>query len=244
MKALIVEDEVMAADRLAKMVRETEPDIDITAILESVEDTVAYLSKHDSPDFILMDIQLSDGISFEIFDLVNITCPVIFTTAYDEYALDAFRIHAMDYLLKPIKSGELAGVLGRLHDMRNRPNDLVKQLDYPGQTKKVLVKLGQNLKVLALNEAAFYYSENKITFYMDVGGKRYPVDFSLDKLESMLNANQFFRVNRQYIVNEKSITNMVTYSINRIKLHLQPSPPDDVIVSKDKASRFRKWLVN
>lgn len=243
MNIVIVEDEHMAANRLTKMVQETDDNLEVVSVLESIEDAVEYFNSNEMPDLIFMDIQLADGVSFEIFDLVEISCPVVFTTAYDEFAVKAFRVHAIDYLLKPIKSVDIQNVIGRVQKLATPIIDRIRRLQYPGQEKKVLVKLGQKLKVLNLNEAAFYYSENKISFYMDKEGKRFPVDYSLDRLEELLNMDNFYRVNRQYIVNETSIEDMVTYSVNRIKLHLKPIPPDDVIVSKDKVSRFRKWLV-
>jgi DNA-binding LytR/AlgR family response regulator len=243
MKIVIIEDEQMAANRLVKMLQDMNADCEIAAILESVQDSVAYLKTKETPDLILMDIQLADGISFEIFDMVDIDCPVVFTTAYDEYALKAFQVHAVDYLLKPIKKDELTNTLLRIKDTNQTQQETIQQLDYPGKSKKVLVKLGQHLKVLSLDEAAFYYSENKMSFYMDAHGKRFPLDLSLDRVEEMLDVKRFFRVNRQFIINDKYIQNMVTYSVNRIKVTMSPEAPDEVIVSKDKVSRFRKWLV-
>ena len=244
MNVLIIEDERIAAQRLAKLLTELDENIQVSNFIEGVEEAVQYLKDNIEPDVIFMDIQLADGISFEIFDLIQITCPVIFTTAYDEYALEAFRVHALDYLLKPIKRPEVAAVLDRLSTHQIRSNNDLTNFGHPAQVKKVLIKLGHRLKVITLNEARFYYSENKITFYMGDEGKRYPLDLSLDKLEAEIDPNQFFRVNRQFIVNQEAIKGMVSYSANRIKLQLEPNPPSDVIVSKDKVSRFRKWLVS
>ena len=244
MKVVVIEDEKMASKRLVKMIAKLDKDIEVAAVLEGVEESVKYIDANGCPDLFIMDIQLSDGISFEIFDLSDVTCPVIFTTAYDEYALKAFKVHALDYLLKPIKESELTEAIDRFQDIHASQSESVRQLSYPGKSKKLLVKIGHNLKVLELDEAAYYYSESKISFFMDKDGKRYPVDYSLDRLEKLLNPNRFFRVNRQYIINEDSIQNMVSYSTSRIKLHVQPEPRNDVIVSKEKASRFRKWLVS
>ena len=243
MKVVIIEDEKMAANRLVKMMTKINDNIDIVAVMDGVEESVNHIEMNGCPDLFIMDIQLSDGISFEIFDLTDVTCPVIFTTAYDEYALKAFKVHALDYLLKPIKEAELKEAIDRFQHLQTTANESIRQLAYPGKSKKILVKIGHNLKVLELDQAAYYYSESKISFFMDKDGKRYPVDYSLDRLEKFLNPNQFFRVNRQYIVNEASIQNMVSYSTSRIKLHVEPEPREDIIVSKEKASRFRKWLV-
>ena len=184
----------MAANRLSKMLTEINSDLHIVALLKSVEESASYFQNNEMPELIFMDIQLSDGISFELFDLISITCPVVFTTAFDEYALKAFQVHAMDYLLKPIKKTDLEHVIHRFYDQQLSVNENRDALQHPEQTKKILIKLGQTLKVLTLNHAHFYYSENKITFYMDEEGKRYPIDYSLDSLEQLLDSNAFFRV--------------------------------------------------
>jgi len=242
MNVIIIEDERMAANRLAKMLTELNGEINVVEIFEGVEDSVQFFSKNQSPDAIFMDIQLSDGISFEIFDMVDITCPVIFTTAYDEYALNAFKVNALDYLLKPIKREDLAKAVDRLHQKNETSQPLA--LNHPDKSTKVLIKMGHKLIVLKLNDAAYYYSQDKITFHINEPKKRYPVDYSLDKLESELSDQQFFRVNRQFIVNRDSIKTMLSYSANRIKLELEPEPPKEVLVSKDRVSSFRKWLVS
>lgn len=244
MKILIVEDEPMAAQRLQTMVEAVVDNAEIVAKLESVQDTADYLSKDVSLDVILMDVQLADGISFEVFDMISVDAPVIFTTAYDEFAVDAFRVHAMDYLLKPVKQNELKLALERCQDLVVKQNMTVQTaLDHPKKAEKVLIKMGQRLKVLELAQASYYHSENKITFFIHPDGKRYVVDFSLDALESKLSTSAFFRINRQFIINRAYIENMTSYSANRIKLDMSPSCAEDVIVSKDKVSRFRKWLI-
>ena len=244
MKIGIVEDEPMAAKRLMNLLTSIDSEIEVACILSSVEEAATYFQNAEYPDLLLMDIQLSDGISFELFDLLNITCPVAFTTAFDEYAINAFRVHAMDYLLKPIKKDDLRDVLTRLNQGKLEVSDNVKKLDHPAQTKKVLIKLGQSLKVLTLDSAAYYYSENKISFYMSAIGKRYPLDLSLDRLEEVLDVRRFFRIKRQFIVNQEHIKAMVSYSVSRIRLDMDPASKVELIVSKDKVSRFRKWLVS
>lgn len=243
MKVLIVEDEMMAAQRLKNMISAIDASIEIIDVLEGVEDTVRYLEEHDSPDLIFMDIQLSDGISFEIFNLTTVGSPVVFTTAYDNYAINAFRVQALDYLLKPIKKDELLIAIDRAKSNEVKKVDKSNDLNHPNQIKKILIKLGQNLKVLTLDEATLYYSENKISFYLNKDGRRYPIDMSLDRLEGVLDPKKYFRVNRQFIVKQESIVNMVSYSVNRIKLLIEPDSKHEIIVSKDKVSRFRKWLV-
>ncbi len=244
MTIVIIEDERMAANRLVKMLNEINPQIEVEATLGSIEETTAYFQNNAYPDLMLMDVQLSDGISFDLFDLLEIKSPVVFTTAYDEYAIQAFRVNASDYLLKPIKKKELKEVLDRQYEKINEKILDQDSFDHPLRTRKVLIKMGQSLKVLTLDEAAYYYSENKITFYMSAEGKRYPIDFSLDKLEEELDSQHFFRVNRQFIIRQDNIVKMTSYSTNRIKLTMNPNSSNEIIVSKDKVSRFRKWLVS
>lgn len=234
----------MAANRLKKLILQVNPEAQFKQVLPSVEEAVHYFQNEAMPDILFMDVHLSDGISFELFDLVNITCPVVFTTAFDEYALDAFRVHAAAYLLKPFKVDQVAEVIHRLSAERSTNDTTDQRWDHPQKAQKILIKKGAKLIVLDLGEAAYYMSENKMTFYVDASGQRYVVDQSLESLERSLNANHFFRVSRQFIINRPYIGEMTSYSASRIKVTMDVSGKDDeIIVSKDKVSRFRKWLV-
>lgn len=249
MKILIIEDEQAAIRRLRKLLPEIRQDCEVLDALSSIEASVAWLASHASPDVILMDIHLADGSSFEIFNKLEVRAPIVFVTAYDEYALKAFRVNAIDYLLKPIKKEELAAALKKVADgqMAHEPPEvLMEKLTEAGflkPTKRILVKMGQSLKMIDLNEVAYYYSRDKISFAVLPENKRYPLDFSLDHIEQQVDPSRFFRINRQFIVNLESIQEMIAYSKSRVKLILTPPSEEDTIVSKERSPEFKKWLV-
>ncbi len=251
MKALIVEDENAAARRLEKLLLEINPGIVVLQRLDSVETTVAWLQNNPAPDLMFLDIQLADGSSFDIFEHVNIGCPVIFTTAFDEYALQAFKVHTIDYLLKPIKSNELAAALEKYSKLYPVPtpdyNGLLDTLRKTGTAKylqRMLIKLGNSIKLVDMNDAAYFYTRDKITFLVTRStGKRFAVDFPLDKLENMLDPEVFFRINRQFIVNIHGIKEMHPYSKSRVKVVLEPHIDQETIVSTERSSDFKRWLV-
>jgi two-component system, LytTR family, response regulator LytT len=235
MKVLIIEDEPAAARRLSKMLLEIEPAAQILACLDSVEQSLAWLADNPPPDLILMDIQLADGHSFEIFRHLDVESPVIFTTAYDEYALQAFRVHALDYLLKPIKRDELDQAIQRLRPRMERGVRLQ-------WNQRFVIRTGPNLRVVELREAAWFYTENKIAWLVARSGKRYALDHTLEKLEEMLPPEQYFRINRQMIVFIGAIQEMHTVSKSRLKLRLEPAADMDAVVSAERSPAFRKWL--
>lgn len=249
MDILIIEDEQAAARRLEKQILAIHPNAQIIGKLDSIEASLDWLSSHPMPDLVLLDIHLADGASFEIFKHTEITCPIIFTTAYDQYAIQAFRVNAVDYLLKPIKPEELAGALDKVS---NRKTFNLQRLDYKKlsqalradtYSRRFLVKIGQSIKVIDVAEAAYFYSEDKITFVVIKEGKRYPVDYSLEKLEDMLDPRLFFRVNRQIIVGLDAIKEMYAYSKSRVKIELEPASDFEVIVSTERSPHFKKWLI-
>jgi two-component system LytT family response regulator len=249
MKILIIEDEQAAVRRLQKLLGEISPQYEVIGALSSIESAVDWLQHHPSPDIILMDIHLADGSSFDIFDQVDITAAVIFATAYDEYALKAFKVNAIDYLLKPIKQNELEQAMLKVansNKSREQQVDLIQKLAEAGfikKNKRILVKMGQAIKLIDLEEVAYFYSRDKITFAVLPGNKRYPLDQSLDQLEQMINPTHFFRINRQFIVKMESIDEMIAYSKSRVKLKLNPPAEADAIVSKERSPEFKKWLV-
>jgi two-component system LytT family response regulator len=247
MNVLIIEDESAAARRLEKMIAELRPDIQVLQQLDSVESTVQWLKEHPAPDLMLMDIQLADGISFEIFEQVEVRCPVIFTTAYDEHALQAFKVNAVDYLLKPIKVVEIKKALDKFEQNYQQHNwsQLLKDLQHRhNYLRRLLVRLGNSMKVVDMSETAYFYTRDKITFLVIKGsGKRYPVDYPLEKLESLLDPEQFYRVNRQAIVSLGAIREMHPYSKSRVKVLLDPAADLEIIVSSEKAADFKKWLL-
>ena len=249
MNVLIIEDEQAAVRRLQKLLSEINKDMTVLAALSSIELAVDWLKSNAAPDVILMDIHLADGSSFEIFQNVEISAPVIFVTAYDEYALKAFKVNAIDYLLKPIKKEELAQALKKVAAKVQGGEDegsLLQKLAEAGLMKKarrILVKMGQSIKMIDLNQVAYFYSRDKISFAVLPENKRYPLDYSLDQLDQMIDSERFFRINRQFIVNMDSIDEMIAYSKSRVKVKLKPATEEDAIVSKERSPEFKKWLV-
>lgn len=249
MKILIIEDEQAAARRLQKLLADIDASYEILDVISSIESAVNWLQSHETPDLILMDIHLADGSSFEIFDKISVTSPVIFATAYDEYALKAFKVNAIDYLLKPIKQADLENALKKVKtgtDKKESNEDLIHKLEEAGlirKTKRILVKMGQSIKLIDLDQVAYFYSRDKISFAVLPGNKRYPLDQSLDQIEHMLDPAHFFRINRQFIVKMEAIEEMIAYSKSRVKLKLNPNTEEDAIVSKERSPDFKRWLV-
>ncbi|MEI6408442.1 MAG: LytTR family DNA-binding domain-containing protein [Bacteroidota bacterium] len=252
MKILIIEDEQAAARRLEKLLLEIAPESEILDRLESVEASVEWLQQNPSPDLIMLDIHLADGASFEIFEHVELKCPIIFTTAYDEYALQAFKVNAVDYLLKPIKSTELSAAIAKFKDLHlakpapdlNALLNSIRKHESPSYLRRMLIKLGNSIKLVDMSDAAYFYTKDKITFLVVRStGKRFPVDYPLDKLESMIDPKDFFRINRQFIVQIHAIKEMHPYSKSRVKIDLDPATDLETVVSTERASEFKKWLV-
>jgi two-component system LytT family response regulator len=249
MKILLIEDEAAAARRLEKMLHELLPEAAIQARLDSVENTVLWLQNNPAPDLILLDIHLADGASFEIFEHVKVTAPVIFTTAYDEYALRAFQANAVDYLLKPIKTNELAAALDKYKRFFAAPDyaDLLRALRQreavPDYLRRMLIRLGNSMKLVNVDDAAYFYTKDKITFVVTrSNGKRFPVDYPLDKLETLLDPAVFFRINRQFIVQVTAIREMHPYSKSRVKVDLDPPTDLETVVSTERSAEFKRWL--
>jgi DNA-binding LytR/AlgR family response regulator len=253
MKILIIEDEAPAARRLAGLVRDARPDAEILEIIDSVESAAKWLAAHRSPDLIFMDIQLADGLSFDIFGRVEVKAPVIFTTAYDEYALKAFKVNSVDYLLKPVDPEELSNSLRKLQTLRDQfapPLDaavlrsLVQSLrpDQPQFKTRFLVRFGDKLVFIQADDVAYFIAEDKYVFVITRDNKKYPLDHTLDELDTMLDPSVFFRLNRKFISHLKSIQSIHTYFNGKLKLHLVPAEPEEVTVSRERAALFKKWL--
>ncbi len=245
MQIVIIEDEKAAAARLEKMILKILPNSKIIDCLDSVESSIEWLINNRTPDLIFIDVQLADGISFEIFSHVKMDCPIIFTTAFDQYAIDAFKVNAVDYLLKPIKLRELERAVDRAKTRTNpgRLTSLSKALSSNLSPKRILVRLGTSLQVIDFEDAAYFYSKDRTTFLHTFKDRRYPVDWSLDRLESILDGERFFRINRQCIINLKAIAKMHSYSKSRVKIELNPKSEHDTIVSVERSANFKRWLV-
>lgn len=244
----IIEDEPLAAKRLDRMMKELRPDAAMTNELDSIESFLNDWENKPHPDLLLMDIHLSDGLSLEIFNLIEVDTPVIFTTAYDEHAIQAFSANAIDYILKPVKKEKLKQAIRKLEDkekMYTTQKEVLKKLSGEVQEAaeiRFLIKVGQKLKLLKASEVAYFYTESKITFACTKDDHRYPLDFSLEQLDEELPDPQFFRINRQYIINLDAIDEMYTYSKSRVKVKLRPEAPSDTIVSTDRSRNFKNWL--
>lgn len=251
MKILIIEDENAAARRLEKLLAEIEPEAVVLQRLDSVEASVLWLQGNPQPDLILLDIHLADGSSFEIFEHVTVTCPIIFTTAYDEFALQAFKVNAVDYLLKPIKTNELSAALDKYKRVFKAVTqdysallDTLRKQTGQNYLRRMLIRFGNSIKLVDMADAAYFYTKDKITFLVSrSSGKRFPVDYPLDKLEGMLDPATFFRINRQFIINVAAIKEMHPYSKSRVKVELEPNTDLETIVSTERSAEFKKWLV-
>lgn len=250
MRVLLVEDEDLAAWSLISKLQRLDPAIEVVATLDTVAATVAWLRQNPVPDLAFFDIQLADGLSFEIFEQAKVPCPIIFTTAYDAYALRAFKVNSVDYLLKPVDQDDLARAFSKLRQLQGPAAldaDTVQQMVamlQPRQYKnRFLVKIGDHLTAVAAAEADFFFGENKIVWLRHQNGRKYPVDYTLEQLEEMLDPERFFRLNRQYIATIGVIKDVVTYSNSRLKVLLKdPLGTDDVLVSRDKVDAFKNWL--
>jgi two-component system response regulator LytT len=246
---LIIEDEPSSAQRLKKLAEEIDTETNVLEILDSIASTVDWFQKHTEPDLILSDIQLADGLSFEIFKEIAISCPVIFTTAYDQYAIQAFKVNSIDYLLKPIKKTELAEAIRKYKKIQpSLPSFdlalLTSMIDRAGKDylKRIMIRIGQQIKVVEVKDIAYIYIEEKIVFAVSFTKNRYPMDLSLDQLEKQLDPERFFRINRAFIVSLESIETMLTYSKARIKIRLKPPCELETITSTERSAEFREWL--
>ena len=227
MKTLIIEDEAAAVRRLSKLILDIDSSIEIVDDLDSIEHTLDWLKNNPLPDLIFMDIHLADGASFEIFNHYDIPKPIIFTTAYNEYAIQAFKVNAIDYLLKPIKKAELETALDKYRRLSKSPEfdyrALAKEMNRDDYNKRFLIRFGQQIRVVEMRDCAYFYTQDKVTFLVTKKGKRYPIDYSLEKIEEMADPHGFFRINRQFIVNIEAINEMYAYSKSRVKIDLNPS---------------------
>jgi DNA-binding LytR/AlgR family response regulator len=248
-EVLIIEDEMPAAQRLRRMLEELDPSIRILGILESVSASVSWLSDHSPPDLLMLDIQLADGLSFDIFKKIHIDSFVIFTTAYDEYAIKAFELNSIDYLLKPVDKVKMEHALEKYKKISppQRPIDiqaLMEAMDHSRKRYKerFAVNVGTRIKSIETSQIAYFYSLEKSTFLCTVNDRHYPVDFALDKLEEVLDPSLFFRISRQYTVNYHSIDRINILSKSRVALHTKPPTKEPLLVSTARTHQFRQWL--
>ncbi len=246
--AAIIEDEKLNADRLIRLLKEIRPEIQITAVIESIADTVNWLNNNPQPDVLLMDVRLCDGISFEIFEQIDIHCPVIFTTAYDEYAVRAFKYNSIDYLLKPVEPEELKAAIEKMESHQlpfnlSALDGLTNFLSPKEYRTRFLLPYRDGYKSLLVSEIAFLYTENRIT-YAQLRNENQTVVLgqTLEELEQQLDPKQFFRANRQYIIHIDVIQHIFNHFNGKLKVELKRFPTTEILVSREKASAFKQWL--
>ena len=255
MKALIIEDEVMAAKTLKKLLVEVSPGIEIVGILESIEDSVDWIASHAMPDLMFMDVHLADGSSFAIFERVTITCPVIFTTAYDEYALKAFEVNSIDYLLKPISKEALERAMNKYHALVEKPVG-------NGQIEALLTQLSENKRYrnyfllperdkygnftkfipLPVSNIVYIFIDSKTLKIVTKNGKTFFLNHTLDDVMSELDPHEFFRANRQFVVARQSIKDVSVWFGNKLAINLYVETPEKIIVSKARVAEFKVWF--
>lgn len=250
MNILIVEDEKPAAEQLMRLLRKELPEAFFHGPLGSVQSSVEWLQKNPAPDLIFLDIQLEDGPSFEIFKETQVKAPIIFCTAYDQYALKAFKLNSIDYLLKPVEPEELERALEKYRQW-NQPaenpldSNTLQQLLHPGKAQhknRFVIKVGEKLNIVPTEEIDFFVSAGKFTFLQTEQGRQYPIDQSLDRLQEILDPDKFYRISRKYIVSFPAIREVRSYSSSRLKLQLRHSDDQDVMVSRDRTGGFKEWL--
>ncbi|MEO6167923.1 MAG: LytTR family DNA-binding domain-containing protein [Chitinophagales bacterium] len=251
MKILIVEDEIAAARRLRKMIVEAVKEAEIADVLDSVKSAVKWFQENKQPDLVFMDIHLADGNCFEIVEQVEINCPIIFTTAYDTYALRAFDVNAIAYLMKPVKAADLAVAIKKYEKLKATSSSFNYQrlietmhAESGGFQKRLLLKIGQTIRALEVKDIAYFHTHDKIVTIITSDSRKYPADYTLDQLEKMLDPKLFFRINRQFIVSSKAIREMYVISKSRVKMALHPPIDMETAVSSERVATFKKWLTD
>lgn len=251
-KVLIIEDEKPAADWLKQLILKFDQQISVLTVIDSVSGAEEWFQHHSAPDLIFMDIQLADGLSFEIFERVKVPCPVIFTTAYEEYAVKAFKVNSIDYLLKPIAWSELEAAMQKFGKQFLKVQTAplvtvellskVKEILRKQYKTRFIIKVGEHLKSIPVEEILYFYSLEKATYLCTSDFRTYLIDYSLDRISEMVDEQRFFRINRKYILSNLSIADIVVYSNSRLKIKLKKADEEPIIVSRDKVPGFKEWL--
>jgi len=256
MKILIVEDEEMAVKKLTKTLTAVEPTAEVVGVAGSIRETVNWLKAHPAPELILMDIELADGQSFQVFEETEVKSTVVFTTSYDEYAIKAFKVNSIDYLLKPIQKEDLRAALDKFSQVKAlyqgpaaqpslNVSNLIKgllQLQPKEYRQRFLVQYAQKLVSVETQQIAYFYSDERLNLFKTFDGKKMAVDYSLDELEVMLDPARFFRIGRSFLVSIDSVEQIEPYFGNRLALHLKPAIDKEVIVSREKLTPFKTWM--
>jgi len=248
MKVLIVEDEQPASQKLIRLLREIDSGIEVVEIIESVERATNWLLSHTTPDLIFMDIQLEDGVCFEIFENYDIKTPVIFTTAYDEYSLKAFKVNSVDYLLKPIVLEELKNAIEKFKTVHHQKVDFTRIESFinklhPKTKERFLIKIGEHYWSIPVSRINCFFIKERCNFINVDKGKNYAIDYSLDKVEDIIDSKMFFRVNRNFIINFSAIQDIIIYSSSRLKVMLTNwEENDEILVSRERVAEFKEWM--
>ena len=252
MKVIIIEDEHLTAERIRTLLHKIDPEITVLTVIDSVSKAVQWFGQHGSPDLVFMDIQLADGISFDIFDRTKIESPVIFITAYQEYAIRAFKVNSVDYLLKPIAEGDLKSALDKyktLFQQRMSPPEIgsdllasIRQMINKPYKTRFMVKVGDRIKSVDVEHILFFYSEQKGTFIHTDENRNYAVDYTLDRLGEVLDPALFHRINRKYLCSHGAIVELITLSGSKVKVRLLNSDDDQIYVSRERLASFKAWL--
>lgn len=249
MKAIIIEDEKPAADKLKKAIQKADPSIEILHVLDSVKNTVDWFRQQQAPELIFMDIELSDGLCFKIFEQVTITSPVIFTTAYDEYWQEAFEHNSIDYLLKPVKQEKLEASLKKYGTLKQyfaaNLQQLLQSQQSPQQTgykKRFLVKRGADYISVKTEDIAYFHAAHKLVCMVDAKGQKYILDQSLADIEKQLDPGAFYRVNRKYLVQMSSIRRIKSYPKSKLEVEVAPPVNEEIVISQENVSAFKEWM--
>lgn len=255
MKILIVEDEELAVKKLQKTLLSIDRMVEVVGVTDSIKSTVDFLKQNPPPDLILMDIELADGQSFEVFNMVSVKNPVIFITSYDEYALKAFKVNSVDYLLKPVQKDELEAALNKYKELNSTDtvktnssdiNNLIKELQSKLQPKeyrkRFLVKQAQKLVSIEVDDIAYFYSDGRLNFFKTRDNRKFVVDYTMDELSDMLDPEKYFRISRSFYVSVDAIDQIHDYFGNRLLLNLTPALDKEALVSREKVMDFKKWM--
>ena len=254
MKILILEDEALSAKRASQLLREFDPDIEVMDTLESIEEAVSWLSRNPEPDLLLLDIHLSDGLCFRLFERLAVKCPVIFTTAYDQYALQAFKLNSIDYLLKPLDKTELQNALIKYRNLNESRGGISladirrieeNMLSFSKKYKhRFLVKYADTILYKNIDEVAYFYADDKVVYLVTSEGRKYLVDYNLESLEELLDPQLFFRINRKIIARIQSIQKVKALLSSRLQVFLKPPFEQNTYVSRERSPEFKIWLDN
>ncbi|RLD58793.1 MAG: DNA-binding response regulator [Bacteroidetes bacterium] len=247
MKVLIIEDESLAAEQLINLLYKYDKNIIVLEVIASVKNAVKWLKNNEKPELVFMDIQLADGVSFDIFDKVELTSPVIFITAYDQYAIRAFKVNSIDYLLKPLDFDELKTAVDKFKNSKQSSvnQDIIekfKNMLTNNYKNRFVIKVGEHIRPINIEQINYFYSFEKATYINTSENRNYVIDYSLEQAEALIDPTLFFRINRKYLISLASILDIVSYSNSRLKIKLVNSDKNDIIVSRERVNDFKKWL--